>query len=222
MKQRGIVVGYVRVSTEDQAREGVSLEAQEAKIRAWWELNGEGRELVVFRDEGISGSRMDRPGLTDALGACQPRGALVAYSMSRIARSTTGMIELGDRLEQLGCELVSLSERIDTGSAAGRMVFQMLAVLGEFERRQTAERTSMALQHKLSRGERVSYMETSSAVAHVRAAELRTAGLSLRAVAAALQAEGVATVTGARWSAKVVRSLVSRWSLFANSERRAA
>lgn len=204
------VIGYVRVSTDDQAREGVSLEAQEAKIRAWWTLNGEGRELVVFRDEGLSGSRMDRPGLVAALEACGRGDALVAYSMSRIARSTVGMIQLAERLERRGCELVSISEKIDTSSAAGRMVFQMLAVLGEFERRQTGERTRMALRHMMARGERVSYMPTSSAAAASRAAELRRSGLSLRAIAARLDSEGVATVTGARWSAKVVRDLVRR------------
>jgi DNA invertase Pin-like site-specific DNA recombinase len=206
------VVGYVRVSTQDQAREGVSLEAQEAKIRAWWELNGEGRELVMFRERAESGCRMDRPEMLAAMGrACAVRGSvLVVYSLSRLARSTRGTLELAERLEAAGVDLASLSERIDTASAAGRMVFRMLAVLAEFERDQISERTRMALRHKMSRGERVSYRETSSLEAQARAAALRAGGLSLRGVAAALEAEGVATVTGAKWSAKVVRSMIAR------------
>lgn len=206
----GRVIGYVRVSTEDQAREGVSLEAQCEAIRGWWVAHGAGRELVILGDPAVSGCRMDRGGLATALGHCRRGGALVAYSLSRLARSTRGMIEMGERLQAEGCELVSISERIDTGSAMGRMVFQLLAVLAEFERNQTAERTSMALRHKMARGERVSFMETSSLEAGRRAAELRAGGASLREIGRRLGSEGYATVTGAEWSAKVVRSMVRR------------
>ena len=78
----------------------------------------------------------------------------------------------------------------------------------------------MALRHKMARGERVSFQATSSLAAHERAAELRRGGLSLRGVAAALESEGVATVTGAPWSAKVVRSMLARGPVFVG--RRAA
>jgi DNA invertase Pin-like site-specific DNA recombinase len=208
--QGAAVIGYIRVSTEDQAREGVSLEAQEAKVRAWWALEGAGRPLVLERDEGVSGCRMDRPGLERALAGCSRGGALVVYSLSRLARSTRGTLEVAARLEKAGCELVSLSERIDTGSAAGRMVFRMLAVLAEFERDQVSERTRMALAFKRARGERTSrYMPCSSA-ACARARELSASGLSLRAIGRRLSSEGVRTVTGVPWSAKVVRSMVMR------------
>lgn len=206
----GLVVGYLRVSTEEQATEGVSLEAQAAKIRAWHELNGEGRELVLTRDEGISGSRMDRPGLASALGHCSRSGVLVVYSLSRLARSTKGTLEIAERLEKVDCDLVSLSEKIDTTSAAGKMVFRMLAVLAEFERDQVSERTRMAMSHMRSQGQRVSRFERASVVAQVRAEELHGQGLSLRKIAAQLGAEGLATVTGVPWSAKVVRSLLGR------------
>ena len=80
-------VGYVRVSTEDQSREGVSLEAQEAKIRAWADLNGYD-EVVIFTDAGISGSSMDkREALHDALDAVGKGDVLVVYALSRLARS---------------------------------------------------------------------------------------------------------------------------------------
>jgi len=206
----GAVVGYARVSTEEQAREGVSLEAQEAKIRAWWALSGDGRELVLLRDEGLSGSRMDRPGLEAALAACRRGGALVVYSLSRLARSTRGTLDVAARLEKAGCELVSLSERIDTGSAAGRMVFRMLAVLAEFERDQVAERTRMAMAHMRARGERISRFAASSPEAAARAVALRAEGLSLRTIGRRLDEEGYRTVTGVSWGAKVVRSMTLR------------
>ena len=76
---------------------------------------------------------------------CACGGVLVVYSLSRLARNTTETLELGKRLSKAGADLVSLSEKIDTTSAAGKMVFRMLAVLAEFERDQVSERTTMAL-----------------------------------------------------------------------------
>lgn len=81
-------IGYIRVSTQGQADEGVSLEAQRAKIEAWCNLND--AELVaVFEDAGVSGASMNgRDGLHAALKATSKGMALVCYSISRIARST--------------------------------------------------------------------------------------------------------------------------------------
>jgi len=209
-----IVVGYVRVSTEEQAREGVSLEVQESKIRAWHELNGGGRELVLFRDEARSGCRMDRKGLVAALAAAEAGGkgsALVAYSMSRVARSTTGMLETAERLEKAGCDLVSLTERIDTSSATGKMVFRLLAVLAEFERDLISDRTTAAMALKRSRGERVSRYDRVPEAACRRARELRAEGWSLRSIGDRLRHEGFAPVGGgASWVPKVVRDMVRR------------
>jgi site-specific DNA recombinase len=138
------VIGYIRVSTEDQAREGVSLEMQRDRIHKWAELN-EGDVVAVYEDAGISGMDMERPGLEAALQAAGKGMALVAYSISRLARSTIGVLEIGKRLEYQGADLVSLSEKIDTTSAAGRMMFRLMAVLAEFERDQISERTRNAL-----------------------------------------------------------------------------
>ena len=79
---------YIRVSTAQQAEEGVSLEAQQARIAAYCMANG--LELVnTFTDAGLSGKRADnRPGLQAALEAvCNDGGILVVYSLSRLARS---------------------------------------------------------------------------------------------------------------------------------------
>jgi DNA invertase Pin-like site-specific DNA recombinase len=145
---------YCRVSTADQAEHGVSLDAQRAKAEAWCAAN-DYQACDVHVDAGISGNRADnRPALQAALdAACEQRGALVVYSLSRLARSTRDAIEIAERLDKAGADLVSLSEHIDTTTAAGRMVFRMLAVLAEFERDQIAERTRLALDHKRRRGE---------------------------------------------------------------------
>jgi site-specific DNA recombinase len=139
MKQ---AIGYIRVSTEKQANEGVSLEAQEAKIVTWCKANG--YELVkVYVDAGISGKRMDtRKELLAALASLKKGMALVSYSLSRLARSTKDALAIGEAVAKKKADMVSLSEQIDTTTAAGNMMFQMLAVLAEFERNLTAERTT--------------------------------------------------------------------------------
>lgn len=152
MKQ---AIVYLRVSTTGQAEEGISLEAQESKARAWCELN-DYEVKAVFTDAGISGkSTANREGLQNALDSVSKDNALVVYSLSRLARSTKDTIEISEKLNKKGVDLVSLSEKIDTTTAAGKMVFRMLAVLSEFERDQVSERTTVAMQHKKAKGERV-------------------------------------------------------------------
>jgi len=145
-------VVYLRVSTTKQEAEGVSLDAQRAKAEAWALAND--YRVVGVHQDALSGKRSEnRPGFQAALAqACEVHGALVVYSLSRFARSTRETIELSERLGRSGADLVSLSEHIDTTTAAGKMVFRMLAVLSEFERDQIAERTSMALQHLKAQG----------------------------------------------------------------------
>jgi site-specific DNA recombinase len=72
---------------------------------------------------------------------CELNGILFVYSLSRLARSTKGTLAIPDRLQKADADLVSLSEKLDTNSAAGKMVFRMLAVLEEFESDQISERT---------------------------------------------------------------------------------
>lgn len=189
---------YLRVSTTDQAEEGVSLSAQESKAHAWCLLN-DYEVKAVFTDAGISGkSSLNRPGLQSALSACVNGGALVVYSLSRLARSTRDTIELAEKLAKNGTDLVSLSEKIDTTSAAGKMIFRLLAVMSEFERDQISERTCAALQFKKSQFERTGVVPYGSALADdgvhlipnpseqglVEAAkEFKAQGLSLRKIA---------------------------------------
>ena len=219
-------VGYVRVSTERQASEGVSLEAQEARLRAW--AAGQGLTLAaVHVDAGLSGGRADnRPGLQAALAeACRLRAPLVTYSLSRLARSTKDALSIAERLDRAGADLVSLSEAIDTTSAAGKMVFRMLAVLAEFEKDLVSERTTSALAFKRRQGERISgkipygyRLEAGQLVAvedeqtAIRLmVDLREAGLSLRAIAEELERRQIRRQNGAHvWPSNVVLMILRR------------
>jgi DNA invertase Pin-like site-specific DNA recombinase len=89
---------YIRVSTDMQVKEGISLDAQQAKAAAWCELN-DYQLQKVFVDAGLSGKRADnRPALQNALSACGKGDALVVYSLSRLARSTKDTIAISEIL----------------------------------------------------------------------------------------------------------------------------
>lgn len=223
------VYGYVRVSSVGQAVEGISLDAQRAKIEAWCVAND--AELAgVFVDAGLSGGRADnRPGLQDALNAvCKGKGhALVVYSLSRVARSTKDTIAISERLQRAGANLVSLSEKIDTTSAAGKMVFRLLAVLAEFERDLASERTKLAAAHKRAKGEAWAVAPFGQTVgddgkrlvddqgeqrAVTEVLRLRDEGLSLRAIVEAMNAGGFQTRDGGRFHLATVQRILRRYS----------
>ncbi|HEY5864593.1 MAG TPA: recombinase family protein [Candidatus Tectomicrobia bacterium] len=218
-------IAYVRVSTPGQRDEGVSLDAQRSKITAWCGVMG--YELVAtYADEGLSGHSMDkRPGLHQATSAACTRGCvLVVYSLSRLARNTRETLELGETFAQAGADIVSLSENIDTTSAAGKMVFRMLAVLAEFERDQISERTSMGMAYKRQQGQRISrhipygqqlsadgvHLEPNAAEQKVIAVakELHAAGLSSRKIAAELDARGMRSRVGTAFGSTAILGMV--------------
>lgn len=218
-------IGYIRVSTEGQATDGVSLDAQRAKIEAWCDLN-DYTLTAVHVDAGISGKSADnRPGLQAALADCRKGCALVVYSLSRLARSTRDTINIGDKLAKVGADLVSLTERVDTTSASGKMVFRLMAVLAEFERDQISERTTMALQHKKAQGEKtggavpygfalaadgINLVEHPAEQIVIRQAkELHESGLSLRHIAAKLDELGFTARNGQTFQATQIKRMVA-------------
>ena len=218
-------IAYQRVSTQDQVNEGVSLEAQQAKIAAYCMLND--MDLVAsYTDAGLSGGRADnRPALLDALKhACKAKAVLVVYSMSRLARSTRDTLDIAETLDKAGADLASLSEKIDTTSASGKMVFRLMAVLAEFERDQISERTIMALHHMRSKGERTGQVPfgfnlgddgvklvvnpSEQDALHVMRA-MRLAGDSFRTIGAHLEMSGVLTKRGGtKWDPRTVKCVL--------------
>lgn len=148
-------VGYTRVSTEGQAIDGVSLDAQEAKIKAYCALN-EIELVAVLADAGLSGKRADnRPELQRALAMIDSgrADALIVYKLDRLARCTIDALEIAQGLDKRGASLHSLTEKLDTGSAMGRFFFTLVASLAEMERGIISERTAAAHAHKRSKGE---------------------------------------------------------------------
>ncbi|MDZ4241724.1 MAG: recombinase family protein [Candidatus Omnitrophota bacterium] len=218
-------IGYIRVSTSGQVEDGVSLDAQEAKVRSWADLNN-AAEVVIFRDEGISGKRSDnRPGLQSALAMVGKGDALVVYSLSRLSRSTKDALVLSEILLKKEADLVSLSEKIDTTSASGKMVFRLMAVLNEFERDQISDRTRFALAHKKAIGEKTGgdipfgyYLDGGRLVednneqkAIILIRDLRSKGYRLQAICWELEKEGYLTRRGnLKWQPKTVSRIIER------------
>jgi site-specific DNA recombinase len=148
-------VGYVRVSTNEQATEGASLDVQESRIRSYCEARG--WELArLYRDEGLSGKNLDRPGIQALLSDLTGNGVTVVVVL-KLDRLTRSVRDLGTLIEDLfrrnGVELASVEESLDSSNANGRMVVNLLGTVGQWEREVIGERTKSTLDYKRSRGE---------------------------------------------------------------------
>ncbi|GAB6852512.1 recombinase family protein [Paraburkholderia kururiensis] len=136
-------IGYARVSTDEQ-----NLDLQlDALI-----LYG---CSITYSDQGVSGTRADRPGLREALTAAQPGTTLVVWRLDRLGRSLRHLVSIIGDLEGRNVRVVSLTESVDTKSTAGRFTFHLLAALAEFERGLISERTRAGIAAARARGKQI-------------------------------------------------------------------
>lgn len=220
-----IVTIYARVSTLLQAAEGVSLDAQVAKLRAWATANGYAVG-GVFTDALSGTSADDRPGLQQALDrVCAERGILAVAALSRLARSTADALNIATRLEAAGGDLYSATEAIDTSTPAGRFVFRLLSSLAELEVDMVRQRTVGALAHKRALNQRVSGkipyghdlgadgILTPSPVEQAAVFQMRrwrSEGATWSGIATRLMAAGTPSKYGRTWRGDAVRQVVER------------
>jgi site-specific DNA recombinase len=148
-------IGYIRVSTEEQAREGISLSMQRSKITAYCAL--EELELVdIIEDAGISGcSIRNRPGVQQVLQMVRDQkiDAVVIFKLDRLARNTQEALSIATLCQGRGVSLHSITEKLDTQSAVGKFFFTLLASLAEMERALIGERIQAVMDLKKERGE---------------------------------------------------------------------
>lgn len=216
-KNRRSVVGYVRVSTEDQASEGFSLDAQSVRIRDYCAAHG--LELLeVLRDDGISGGSMtNRPGLLAALDAVKKGRArgLVSVSMDRLSRRPLDLLGIADAAKRQDWSLHLIRENANTAEPSGMMFFGVMASMAGYERDLIARRTSDAMSEMRRQGLRVGAVpfgwnlsadgrtlekneQEQEIIREVRS--LREGGCSFAEIARTLNARSLTTKNGARWT----------------------
>lgn len=209
MKSSCRALCYVRVSTEEQRESGAGLEAQRSAVLG--EVARRGWELVeVVEDGGYSAATLDRPGMTSALERLDRHEAdvLVVSKLDRLTRSIKDFGLLAERAHKRGWALVCLDLGVDTTTPAGESVANVVAATAQYERRLIGVRTKEGMAAKRAQGVRLGRPPRLPVETVERVVALREAGLSLRAVAAALDERGVPTAGGGPWRASSVQDVL--------------
>lgn len=149
------LIGYVRASTEEQVRHGLTIPAQRSRLAAYAKACG--HSLVrLEEDPGVSGAVAPaaREGLSRALGSIRKGDAdgLLILKLDRLSRRTRDVLDLVDACEREDWRLLSVSESLDTGTAGGRMVLTVLGAMAQMEREQVGERTRTGMAQILAEG----------------------------------------------------------------------
>jgi site-specific DNA recombinase len=219
-----LAIGYVRVSTDKQADRGVSLEAQQEKVRAMATVHGADLAEVVV-DAGESAKSLDRPGLEQVLEMVRAGtiDLVIVAKLDRLTRSVKDLAVLLELFQRRNVSLVSVAESLDTGSASGRLVLNIMVSVSQWEREAIGERTRDAMRHKISRGEwigntrfgyrvspdgrRVEPDQNEGNVLNY-ARRLRQGGKSLREIAVMLNKRGMRTRSGTAWRHEYVSRIL--------------
>lgn len=211
---------YLRVSTDEQAEEGYSLQAQERACRLFCELQGH-QVAGVWSDEGYSGARADRPGLQEVLANVQAGDLVVVHKLDRFSRSTRLLLEACEHLDQAGAHLVSVVEQIDFGTPIGKVMLTLLAAFAQYYLDNLRAETAKGHREKAKRGLWVGpapfgyrkvdkgHLEPDENAPTVREIyRLYVAeGLSYGAIAAELRRQGLASPRGP-WGRENVRVIL--------------
>ena len=228
------VIGYVRVSTNEQAENGVSLAAQEQKIRSYCKGNG-WQCITVIQEDGYSAKDLKRPGLQQLLDeipqqTCRFAG-IVVTKLDRLTRSVRDLLRLTDLAEKHKVALVPIQEAVDTGTATGQLFRNIVTVISEWERGVIGERTRDALAYKRQNGERIGAIPYGFKLAKdekhlvplpaegkvlAQIKKERAKGMSYDLIADGLNADRIRTKRAGRWCAMTV------WSVLATARRREA
>jgi len=145
---------YVRVSTEDQAKHGISLQAQEDALVNYSKALGY-EIFKIYKDEGRSAKDIShRPEMVKMLEDAEAHKfqAIFIYKLDRFSRSLMDLITTIERLKDLGVDFVSLQDKIETASATGKLMFHIISAFAEFERNVTSERTIFTMKQKFNNG----------------------------------------------------------------------
>ena len=218
-------VGYIRVSTEEQAKEGISLDNQAASITAYckakeWDLT------EIITDEGLSAKDLKREGVQKLIAMVKAKkfDMLIVYRLDRLTRSIRDLGYLTqDLFDKHDVAFSSIRESFDTSTATGRLMLNLIGCIAQWERETIAERTRDGLRYKKSKLERYGPVpfgfeldgkdlrpnkDELTIVDRIRDLRHRLR-FSYRAIANRLNAEGVRTRAGRKWFASSIRVITN-------------
>ena len=222
-------VGYCRVSTEEQAKEGISLEYQKAKIEQYAKLHNLNLVEVII-DEGKSGKDLNREGIKKILSLIK-KGVvtdITVYKMDRLTRRTFDLLYLVEEVfKKNKVQFHSISERIDTTTAQGNFFLTIIGAMAQMERDLISERTKAVLRYKIEKGEYVGspglgYLastgdnkflgidereqDTVKRIFYLK----RYRKMSLGKIAKELNENGVKTKRGGKWYSGTIKLILDR------------
>ena len=150
-------VAYVRVSSDKQAKNGLSLEAQDAKLRAMTTIREDELVGIIVDEESAKPGSLKREGVQRVLAMVKAGevDAVIVCKLDRLTRSIRDLAELLETFEKHNVSLVSLAESLDTHSASGRLVINIMTAVSQWEREAIGERTKAVMDFKKERGERL-------------------------------------------------------------------
>lgn len=201
-------IGYLRVSTAEQAASGAGLDAQRAAIVA--EAERRGWQLELVEDAGYSAKDLNRPALADALARLDRHEAdvLVVAKLDRLSRSVHDFTGVLAHASQRGWSVVCLDLGVDTSTPAGELQAHVVASMAHYERRLIGQRTRDGLAARRAAGVRLGRPRALSDELVARIVRLRRDGASFRAIAAQLESDGVPTARGGTtWHASTVKAV---------------
>ena len=217
---------YIRVSTEKQADEGFSLDAQERRLQAFctaqeWIVD----DKHIYVDAGVSGKSTDRAAFQAMFQAAQGGDVtrIVAVKLDRVARNVKSFLQIVDELKAVGCDLVLIQESFDTSTPHGKFALTMFAAMAELEASTIADRMRSGKTENASQGgyngTRIplgyTYADEQFSIAEDGAGVVRSvfvdfiAGHGLSAIAQRLNDAGATTAKGGAWHASTVRYILS-------------
>jgi DNA invertase Pin-like site-specific DNA recombinase len=213
---------YTRVSTEDQAKEGFSLEAQRQRLQAYCVAQG-WTIASTYVDEGHSGRSTRRPAYQKMMEERDGWDLILVIKMDRIHRNARNFMEMMDHLREWDKDFVSATESLDTSTAMGRFVMDIIQRIAQLESEQIGERVKMGMSQKAKTGPGIlgfhaplGYEFTDGQLVSndgdagvVREIFKRcVSGETLEEIASNLTADGLRTRRGTEWTAvKVFRIL---------------
>ncbi|OAO78072.1 Integrase [Anoxybacillus flavithermus] len=217
---------YIRVSTEEQAREGYSIQAQRNKLEAY--CVSQGWDVVGFYiDDGYSAKDLERPEMKRMLKHIEQGliDCVLVYRLDRLTRSVLDLYKLLEVFEKHNCKFKSATEVYDTTSAMGRMFITIVAAMAQWERENLAERVRMGMQEKARQGKWVINVApygydidrtTDTLVVNQQEAvivrkiyDMYLSGMGMHKIALSLNNQGTATKSGAAWTSNKVKYVLT-------------